>query len=61
MTCDIPNALIQAHMPRTNASEERVIMKVTGMLVDLLVQQSPNTYGLHVVFENGKKVIYVGF
>ena len=55
MTCNIPNAFIQAHMPRTNAGDERVIMKVTGMLVDLLVQLSPNTYGSHVVFENGKK------
>ena len=59
MTCDIPNAFIQAHMPRTNAGDERVIMKVTGMLVDLLVQLSPNTYGPHVVFESGKKVIYL--
>ena len=42
-------------MPKTNAGDERVIMKVTGMLVDLLVQLSPNTYGSHVVFENGKK------
>ena len=34
-------------------------MKITGVLVDILVQQNPETYGPYVVFENGKKVLYV--
>ena len=59
MTCDIPNAFIQAHMPETKAGDERVIMKITGMMVDLLVQLSLNTYGQHVVYERGVKVIYL--
>ena len=59
MTCDILNAFIQAHMPQTKAGNERVVMKITGMMVDLLVQLSPNTYGQYVVFERGTKVIYL--
>ena len=37
---------------------ERVIMKITGVLVDLLVAIAPETYGPYVVFESGKKVLY---
>ena len=59
MTCNIPNAFIQAHMPKTKAGDEQVVMKITGMMVDLLVQLSPNTYGQHVVFECRTKVIYL--
>ena len=59
MTADIPNTFIQAHMPKLQGGEERVIMKITGILVDLLVKLAPNVYGPFVVFENGKKVIYL--
>jgi hypothetical protein len=38
---------------------ERVIMKITGVLVDLLVKMSPETYSRFVVYEKGKKVLYV--
>jgi hypothetical protein len=57
MTADVPNAFfIQTDMPE---GEERVIMKITGVLVDMLVQMAPETYGPYVVFKNGKKVLYV--
>ena len=59
MTADIPNAFIQALMPEVEDGEERVIMKITGVLVDLLVELAPEIYGPKVVFENGKKVLYV--
>jgi hypothetical protein len=39
--------------------DEHVIMKITGVLVDLLVQMAPEVYGPYVVFENGRKVLYV--
>ena len=39
--------------------EERAIMKITGVLVDTLVELDIETYRKHVVFENRKKVIYV--
>ena len=59
MTCDVPNAFIQAHMPQLEEGNEHVIMKITGVLVDLLVEMAPEVYGPFVVFENGKKVLYV--
>ena len=34
-------------------------MKITGVLVDMLVELDSNTYRKHMVFENGKKLIYV--
>ena len=59
MTCDVPNAFIQAHMPAVKEGEDRVMMKITGVLVDMLVEIDPRLYGPYVVFENGRKVLYV--
>ena len=59
MCADIPNAFIQAEMPDISDGEERVTMKITGVLVDMLVQLSPEIYGPYVVFEKQRKVIYV--
>ena len=60
MTADVPNAFIQAEIPKNEKKRnERVIMKITGALVDLLVKIAPDTYSKYVVFENGKRVIYV--
>ena len=59
MTCDIPNAFIQAEMPEIWDGEKRIMMKIQGILVDMLVDLNPNLYGPKVVYENGKKVIYV--
>ena len=42
MTCDIPNAFIQAEMPELKAGDEKVLMKITGVLVDMLVNINPN-------------------
>ena len=56
MTTDIPNAFIQAPMP---LRDEKVIMKITGRLVDILINMHPDTYGEYVVFEKGRKVLYV--
>ena len=44
-------------MPEVKDGEERVIMKITGVLVDLLVEMAPEIYGPKVLFENGKKVL----
>jgi hypothetical protein len=57
MTADVPNAFIQTELPR-KAGDERIIMKITGELVDLLVQAAPEVYADFVVYENGEKVIY---
>ncbi len=57
MTSDIPNAFVQTEVPRKNG--ERVIMKIRGFLVDVLVEIAPEVYASYVVWENGEKVLYV--
>jgi hypothetical protein len=49
MTCDIPNACIQAFLPKKEPGEDRVVMKITGVLVDMLVGINPDLYGPAVV------------
>src|SRR5210317_611947 len=56
MTTDIPNAFIRTDMPQT---EEKVIMKVTGVLVDILVKLNPSKYQGYVVYENSRKFLYL--
>jgi len=56
---DIPNACVQASLKNLKDGDEKVVMKVTGMLVDLLVKVAPDVYGPHVVYENGHKVLYL--
>jgi hypothetical protein len=45
MTCDIPNAFIQALMPEVKDGGKRVMTKITGLLVDILVELNPELYG----------------
>jgi hypothetical protein len=45
MTCDIPNPFIQALMPEVKDGNERVMMKITGVLVNMLVELNPELYG----------------
>ena len=59
MATDVPNAFIQAKMPEVKNGEERVFMKIEGSLVDILLQINPEIYGGKIVYENGKKVLYV--
>ena len=56
MTTYIPNAFIQAPMPE---KDEKVIMKITGKLVDILVNMHPEDYKEYVVYEKSRKVLYV--
>ena len=41
MSADVPNAFIQTEMPEIKQGEERVMMKITGVLVDMLIQLDP--------------------
>jgi hypothetical protein len=61
MTCDIQNAFIQALMPEVKEGDERVMMKIIGVLVDILVELDPELYGPYVVYERNRrnKVLYV--
>jgi hypothetical protein len=56
MTVDIPNAFVQTDM-ETNG--ERVMMKIKGPLVDMLVNMDHKTYQTFVVYEGKVKVLYV--
>ena len=58
MTADVPNAFIQTQMP-IEEGKEQVIMKATGVLVDLIVEMASKVYGPFITFENGKKLLYV--
>ena len=55
MTADIPNAFIQAMMPELGPGKECVVMKITGVLVDLLVEIAPKAYGPYVVLKMDTK------
>ena len=59
MTADVPNAFIQTKMPEMKKGDERVIMKITGVLVDLMVELAPDIYRPYVVTEGGKRVLYL--
>jgi hypothetical protein len=60
MTCDIPNAFIQALMPEVKDGHERVRIKITEVLVGMLVELSPELYGPYVVYmrRTGKYFTY---
>jgi hypothetical protein len=59
MTCDIPNAFIQTDHPEPEEGEDRVILKLQGVLVDFLVEVDPEEYADFVVFEDGVKTLYL--
>jgi hypothetical protein len=52
-------AFIQTKLPHIKKGDKRVIMKITGVLVDLLVDISPEVYGPYVVYDKHKKALYV--
>ena len=58
MTLDIPNAFVQTDVPQKEG-DEKIIMKIWGQLVEMLLEISLVTYKDYVVYENGKKVLYV--
>ena len=58
MSCDIPNAFIQTEIPKGGEGEPRMTMKITGLVVNYLLELDPN-YRKFVVMERGRRVIYV--
>ena len=56
MSADVPNAFIQTDITHKN---ERMIMKITGVLVHLPVEMAPELYGRYVVYDNGRTLLYV--
>ena len=58
MTCDIPNAFVQTEIEEAIVGE-RIIMKIRGALMDILVEMDSIKYKDYVVKENGRSVLYV--
>ena len=58
MTIVIPNLFIQTSIDRKPVEGE-IITKIKRLLVDMLVQLDPEKYGPNVVYEKGKKVLYL--
>ena len=58
MTLDVPNAFVQTTVPQEE-DDEKIIMKIRGALVDMLLEISPETYSDYVIQEGKSKVIYV--
>lgn len=56
MTADVPNAFIQTALDRKEG-KEIIIMKITGVLVVMLVEDSPDIYGSYVVYKNNRKIV----
>ena len=57
-TFDIPNAFIQTMVEDTDEQGDRIIMKIRGAMVDMLIKIDPS-YKQYVVLENGKRILCV--
>ena len=57
-TWDIPNAFIQTAVEELDEDGDRIVMKIRGAMVDMLLELDPK-YEEFVVFERGQKVLYV--
>jgi hypothetical protein len=57
MTVDIPNAFVQTAKDTNNG--DRIMMKIKGPLVDMILALDPETYAPYVVQEGNTKSLYV--
>ena len=57
-TCDVPNAFIQTQVEEQDEHGNWTIMKIRGILVDILCELDP-IYQEYVVNEKEQKVLYV--
>ena len=58
-TTDIPNAFIQTENVKLADDHGMDIIKIRGILVEMLVAIAPNTYGPWVTYERGEPVLYL--
>ena len=58
MACDIPNAFVQTEMQKKQKGE-RVVMKIQGRLLDVLLEMNYDKCADFVTYERGKKILYV--
>jgi hypothetical protein len=59
MTANEPNAFIQTTFPKGRKGEDRLIMKITGGSVKLIIDITPKVYGPFVSTENDRRVLYL--
>ena len=61
MTSDVPNAFVQTGVPPEKKKPgNRIVMKIKGHMVDLLLEIDRKRYAPFVVHDNkGKKILYV--
>ena len=57
-TIDVPNFFIQIPID-SKTGEEKIMVKIKGVTVDILVQMNPKKYGHNVVYEKGNKLLYL--
>ena len=56
MTLDIPNVFVQTPMPE---SDQRVFMRISGLLVEYLDELFSNKYSKYITYQNNIKILYV--
>ena len=49
---DVTNSFIQTNIQPKKDGEERAIIKITGVLVDMLLEMDNEAHSKHVVIEN---------
>ena len=59
MVLDVPNTLIRTNIPPEKDAEERLVMRITGVLVDIILELDSETYSKNMLIGNVKKVIQV--
>ena len=62
MSLDVPNAFVQTEIPLKDKEGNdlmKVVMIIRGKLVDYMLEACPGTYDEYVVYDHGKKVLYV--
>ena len=57
-TFDIPNAFIQTLVDKQDEQGDRIIMKIRGAMIDMLLEIDKD-YKKFVAYENGQRVLYV--
>ena len=59
MVMHVTNKFTQTNILPNKYGEERIIMKIIGVLVDMLLKLDNKTFCKYIVFENVYKLIYV--
>ena len=56
---DVPNTFTKTKIPPKKYCEESLIMKITSVLVEMLLELDSEICSKHVIFENGEELIHI--